>query len=363
MSLPKIAISSNSLGKSQAGHDIFRKMEVANFHGFEGMELAFECLELHSKTLANDANISSREDRLRAAARSIYEKSVALSLPLIALNPFGAYDGLITAAEIDVRLQEAKLWCQLCEILHIPILQVCEHEEICLSSTLCVLRRLKTTSCLYPMNESRITPDPKQIAHNMRKLGLLAQRYNMIVAYEAPAWGIHLDTWEQIHEIITLVNLPNVKHCLDTFHIAARVAGDPFNHTSPVRPNGLSALHTSLDQMKRLIHPDQIGYLQLSDATVADREQKGYPVPNMKQPTFMTQSRNCRIYPCEPAKYGGTLPALDVAKTVFALGYRGWVSMEVFHVDLWDRRPSYVCPSFHLFRDLLIFCVVYKFNG
>lgn len=144
-----------------------------------------------------------------------------------------------------------------------------------------------------------------------------------------------------------------MKHCLDTFHIAARVAGDPFNHTSPVKPSGLSDLHASLDQMKRSIHPDQIGYFQLSDATVADREQRGYPVPDMKQPIFMTQSRNCRIYPCEPAKYGGTLPALDVAKTVFQLGYRGWVSMEVFHVDLWDCRPSYVFPSLQLFGDLL----------
>lgn len=136
MTLPKIAISSNSLGKSHAGHGIFRKMEAANAHGFEGMELAFECLEFHSKTLADDVNISSRENCLRASARSIYEKSVSPSLPLIALNPFGAYDGLSSAAEIDARLQDAKLWCQLCEIMRVPILQVCKHNEIYLSSIL-----------------------------------------------------------------------------------------------------------------------------------------------------------------------------------------------------------------------------------
>jgi Sugar phosphate isomerases/epimerases len=177
-------------------------------------------------------------------------------------------------------------------------------------------------------------------AANIRRLGLLAQQYNITVAYEAPAWGIHINTWQQIRDIIKLVNLPNVRHCLDTFHIAAKEAGDPFNSAAPVRPDGMSRLQNSLREMQRTLKASDIAYLQLSDATVADPEQKGYPRRDLKQPPFMTQSRNCRIFPCEPAHFGGTLPLLDVAKTVFDMGYRGWVSMEVFHTDLWDCRAS-----------------------
>jgi 4-hydroxyphenylpyruvate dioxygenase len=190
------------------------------------------------------------------------------------------------------------------------------------------------------MEEARVTTDPKTIAANMRRLGLLAQSYNLQVAYEAPAWGMHINTWQQIQDIIALVDLPNVRHCLDTFHISAKEAGDPFNATSPTRRDGLQRLRSSLDEMKRTLSPKDIAYFQLSDATIADPQQRGYPVRDTKQPPFMTQSRNCRIYPCEPAKYGGTLPALEVAKTVFDMGYTGWVSMEVFHTDLWDKRPS-----------------------
>lgn len=173
----------------------------------------------------------------------------------------------------------------------------------------------------------------------MRTLGRLAQRYSLRVAYEAPAWGIHNNTWQQVQKIIDLVDMPNVGHCLDTFHIASKVAGDPFGSISPLRPDGYQDLQRSLNELKRTVKPENIAYFQLSDATVADQDQKGYPRRDMNQPPFMTQSRNCRIYPCEEDR-GGCLPILDVAKAVFDLGYCGWVSMEVFHTDMWEKRSS-----------------------
>lgn len=174
----------------------------------------------------------------------------------------------------------------------------------------------------------------------MRKLGELALKYDKIVAYEAVAWGIHIDTWQQSRDVVTLVDLPNVRLCLDTFHVAAKEAGDPFNKTSPVRPDGMRNLKESLAEMSRTIGPSDIGYFQLSDATVVDPDQKDYPRRDLNQPPFMTQSRNCRIFPCEPPQYGGILPAMAVAKTVFDTGYRGWVSMEVFHTNMWKNDPS-----------------------
>lgn len=173
----------------------------------------------------------------------------------------------------------------------------------------------------------------------MRTLGCLAQRYSLRVAYEAPSWGIHSNTWQQVQKIIDLVDMPNVGHCLDTFHIASKEAGDPFSSLSPIRNDGYRNLQGSLDELKCIVKPENIVYFQLSDATVADPDQEGYPRRDMNQPPFMTQSRNCRIYPCEEDR-GGCLPVVDVAKAVFDLGYRGWVSMEVFHIDMWEKRSS-----------------------
>lgn len=117
----KIAIASNSLGKSASGHTLFRKLEAAKSHGFDGVEVAVECLEAHASCFPQ----SSRAVRLRAAAADVDRKAQQLSLSLIALNPFGAYDGLIGHLEIESRLEEAELWFDLCRLMRIPIFQVC----------------------------------------------------------------------------------------------------------------------------------------------------------------------------------------------------------------------------------------------
>lgn len=121
MSPIKVAVATNSLGKSAAGHTIHRKLNAAKSHGFDGVEVAFECVDAHAGTFTSFAK---REDRLRAAAKDVYTKASALSLSLIALNPFGAFDGLKDPRDVGARFQEAELWCQLCQIMHIPIFQV-----------------------------------------------------------------------------------------------------------------------------------------------------------------------------------------------------------------------------------------------
>lgn len=123
MSATKVAVATNSLGKSVAGHAINRKLQAAKAHGFDGVEVAFECLDAHAATFTS---LEIREHRLRAAARGVYATASSLGLKLIILNPFGAYDGLKDSRDVDVRLVEAELWCQLCQIMHIGIFQVCQ---------------------------------------------------------------------------------------------------------------------------------------------------------------------------------------------------------------------------------------------
>jgi 4-hydroxyphenylpyruvate dioxygenase len=121
MSTIKVAIATNSLGKSAAGHTIHRKLEAAKYHRFDGVEVAFECLDAHAATFTS---LATRSEKLRAAASDVYSKADSISLSLIALNPFRDYDGLKSTQEVDARLQEAELWCQLCQIMRIPIFQV-----------------------------------------------------------------------------------------------------------------------------------------------------------------------------------------------------------------------------------------------
>lgn len=53
MSTIKVAIATNSLGKSAAGHTIHRKLEVANSYGFDGVEVAFECVDAHASAFSS----------------------------------------------------------------------------------------------------------------------------------------------------------------------------------------------------------------------------------------------------------------------------------------------------------------------
>ncbi|KAL1891314.1 hypothetical protein Sste5346_007774 [Sporothrix stenoceras] len=310
----QIAIASNALGKSAAGHTVLRKMEAASKQGFQGMEIAIECLEAHATSVFGHLPI--RPARFRAAAADIRKKADSLGLHLVALNPFGAYDGLKDAAAINARLGEAELWFDLCAILRVDIFQI--------------------TSALYPLDPASFSPDVEILAANMRRLGLMAQARGVKIGYEAPAWGFHLDTWQQIDAVVRKVDLPStVQHCLDTYHIATRVAGDPLNAEQPVHLEGMAALQASLQEMKASLRPENIAYFQLSDATAADPNQPNYPRRDLDAPPFMIQSRNCRCFPGE-----GVLPVMEVAKTVFDLGYRGWVTMEVFNLDHWDTRST-----------------------
>lgn len=43
----------------------------------------------------------------------------------------------------------------------------------------------------------------------------------------------------------------------------------------------------------------------------------------------MSWSCNARLFPCEPQR-GGYLPVMDIVRAVLRMGYRGWISMELF---------------------------------
>lgn len=119
----RVAIATNAMGKSAAGHDILTKTKAAKIHGFDGIEVAFECLEAHALSM-NFNHLAIRSEKLKASAHEVHRLTKDLSLEIVSLQPFGFFDALTESHDIETRLQEAELWLQLCDIMEAPILQV-----------------------------------------------------------------------------------------------------------------------------------------------------------------------------------------------------------------------------------------------
>ncbi|KAJ6140614.1 hypothetical protein N7470_010410 [Penicillium chermesinum] len=248
MSAIKVAIASNSMGKSVAGHTIERKLEAAKAHGFDGVEVAFECVEANATQFNT---MATRDARLRASAADIYEKAQSLDLKLI-----------------------------------IEPIQRFRWTEESTASERSAMKR--------PRGES------------IRVHGKKSRRF------------LRVSTSRTSGTVLTHSISPLKRPGIHSTHLLPSEARD------------LDDLYrTAWMSSKRTVSPEEYRFLQLSDATTADQEQKGYPNTDLDQPAYMTQSRNCRVFPCEE-RLGGSLPVMEVAKAVFDMGYTGWVSMEVF---------------------------------
>lgn len=320
MPLPKIAIASLNLGRASAGHKLRAKFEAAATAGFEGIELAYDCLLHHAKSLSTQASIRdwehSEADALRLAAKDARKIADELKLDIMALEPLMGYDGII---DWQPKFAQGVLWIELCKILGAKILQL--------------------PTCTYPVKPEEINTSPSHIASNVQRLADACLDSGITLAYEATAWGMTATTWQKIQNVIFLADRPNVKHCLDTYHIAAIVSGHVNSpQTGFLKKNSTQLIKNDMGELKKCIKKGDIGYFQLSDAQGVDLEQKGYPLVDLNQPDNMTWSRNCRNYPMEDGVL--QVPVLEICKAVFAIGYRGWVSLETFHAELYDQSPS-----------------------
>jgi 4-hydroxyphenylpyruvate dioxygenase len=145
------------------------------------------------------------------------------------------------------------------------------------------------------------------------------------------------------------VDRPNFGICLDTFNIAGSVWADPASVTTAdgKTANADAALQATLAKMLEVVDVDKVFYVQIVDA-----ERMRHPlVPGHAfyvagQPARMSWSRNARLFAFEE---GGYLPVLPITKTILdGLGYRGWVSMELFSRTMADPDPS--VPAEHARR-------------
>jgi 4-hydroxyphenylpyruvate dioxygenase len=308
-----------SLGRAWF-HDMDNKLAQASNAGFEGIEVFYEDLEYlaKSRTLSDSGAIPD-ETALLAAARQIRKLCDTYNLVVIGLQPFLFYEGLMDRDQHDRLISKLKVWFKLVKILGTDLIQI-------------------------PSNflQSGITGDMDVIVNDMIEvadLGL-AEDPPVRFAYEALAWGTHIDTWEAQWEVVSRVDRTNFGCCLDTFNLAGRVWADPAA-ASGKTDNADAVLEDSLRRLVKTIDVAKVFYVQVVDA---ERMQtplvEGHAFYAENQPARMSWSRNARLFMYEQDR-GGYLPVDRVAHAfIHGLGYKGWISMELFSRTMADTGPD-----------------------
>ncbi|MFI9824352.1 bifunctional sugar phosphate isomerase/epimerase/4-hydroxyphenylpyruvate dioxygenase family protein [Streptomyces sp. NPDC052013] len=137
--------------------------------------------------------------------------------------------------------------------------------------------------------------DDALAAAQLAELADLAQDFGIRVAYEALAWGRHVNTYGHAWRIVEAADHPALGTCLDSFHILSRSS----------EPKDLEGIED--------IPGEKIFFLQLADA----------PLPAMD---VLQWSRHHRCFPGQ-----GGFDVAGLVRHVMRAGYTGPLSLEVFN--------------------------------
>lgn len=318
-----------SLGRAWV-HDFRTKIEEAYKAGFRGIEIFYEDLEYIAKSHMNQdgsSNVAPDEHALLSASKYIKSVCDELTIEIIGLQPFLFYEGLTDREEHKAKIEKLKIWFKIVKILGTDIIQIPSNFQ-----------------------QDGISGDLDLIVADMQEVADLGLRESPPVrfAYENLAWGTHVDTWQALWDVVTKVDRPNFGCCLDTFNIAGRVWADPAS-TSGKTVNADKDLDASLKALVETINVEKVFYIQVVDAERLDQPLvQGHSWYVDGQPSRMSWSRNARVFLYEQDR-GGYLPVVRVANAfIHELGYRGWVSMELFSRTMSD--PDKSVPQSHAQR-------------
>lgn len=320
----KPAIATVSLGAA-ALHSLPAKIDAAANNGKQGLELFHDDLAQYAKALRSQSTAPARTDREFEidAAHAIRDLCAARGLQVLALQPFRNYEGLLDPAQHAERLDELKHWVDLTRALGDSLF-------ILIPSSF--------------LDSSQTTGDHARIAADLAEAADLA--FPTRIAYEALAWGTHVNTWEDCWSLVKQAERPNLGICLDTFNIAARVWADPRSESGRLPAHADKELSESMARLVREIETDRVYMVQLADGERVDPGSSF--LQDKTLPTLLAWSRNARLFPCEEER-GGYLPIREVADACLnGIGYAGWVSMEVFSRTLLEDDP--LVPSEHAVR-------------
>ncbi|KAL2065501.1 hypothetical protein VTL71DRAFT_3171 [Oculimacula yallundae] len=333
----KPAICSMSLGRAWA-HSLSPKLEAAASASLPGIEIFFEDLLYLAASFPGGSTPSNQI----LAAHQIRTQCTSLNLEIIGIGPFNNCEGLLSATARAEKLEELHLWFDICKILDTDIIQI---------------------PCTF-MTEG-VTGDLDVVARDLREIADLGAKQNppFKFAYENLCWGTFNDTWEKAWGVVEAVDRENFGLCLDTFNIAGREYADP----CAVDGKCIDADRLFKESMKRMaktIDVKKVFYVQVVDAErlrVPMSNEHSFHVDGQKP--RMSWSRNCRLFLCEEER-GGYLPVLDVLRAICdedGLGYKGWVSMELFNRSLVKEDPS--VPFEHATRAMSSWWKIVKAMG
>ncbi|WP_168582641.1 sugar phosphate isomerase/epimerase and 4-hydroxyphenylpyruvate domain-containing protein [Gephyromycinifex aptenodytis] len=128
-------------------------------------------------------------------------------------------------------------------------------------------------------------------AEQLHAVGEVAHEHGIVIAFEALAWGRHIDRVGQAWEAVRRADHPCIGLAVDTFHILSRGDG----------PQALAEVPGS-----------RILYMQIADAPRLDMN-------------VLSWSRHFRCFPGQ-----GNLEVAALVSAVVEAGYRGPLSLEVF---------------------------------
>jgi 4-hydroxyphenylpyruvate dioxygenase len=134
--------------------------------------------------------------------------------------------------------------------------------------------------------------DDALAAEQLRLLADRAYGHGIRIAYEALAWGRHVDDYRHAWRIVEMAGHPALGTCLDSFHILSRGSD----------PRGIEE-----------IPAEKIFFLQLADAP----------------PLSMDVLQWSRHYRCFPGQ--GDFDVAGLVDHVLRTGYRGPLSLEIFN--------------------------------
>ncbi|MCK2216991.1 TIM barrel protein [Actinomadura sp. ATCC 31491] len=156
-----------------------------------------------------------------------------------------------------------------------------------------LMERLGTDLLLVCSNVSpEAIGDDERAAAQLRLLAERAAGHGVRIAYEALAWGRHVDEYLHAWRLVRLADHPGLGLCLDSFHILSR-GSDPI---------GIEA-----------VPGEKIFFLQLADAPLLAMD-------------VLQWSRHYRCFPGQ-----GTFDVAGLVRHALNAGYAGPLSLEVFN--------------------------------
>ncbi|KAF9075984.1 xylose isomerase-like protein [Rhodocollybia butyracea] len=315
MPVIKSAISSLSLGRAEVGHSLPTKLRSARAAGFHGVEISFFCLSEFSKLFGIT---------LKEAARQTRVLLDELDLEAVSLSPLMNFEGQIDRAAHAERLNEGKLWLELCHLLRAPFLQI--------PGTMLPLDKL---------SDDLIITDLAEFAELASKFEPSIQ-----IAFEFTSWSTKVNTWQQTLEIVRKLQISNVSICLDTFHMGTYLL---HKHSQQIPlPPGLSTRDESVtDSLAKLsnsqLDPHCFPLYQLTDAgPILASLPPRQPTQDPQAPLLQTMSRTNRPF----ASPDGLLPIIEISKALWALQSKApadsvfWWSIETFMARAWYEDAS-----------------------